>query len=329
MEAEKTKIEEGFVDLSGDGGILKKILKEGDGECPPQGSNVIVHYNGTLTDGTKFDSSRDRGQEFKFRLGKGQVIKGWDQGVATMKKGELAILTCRYDYAYGEAGNPPTIPQKATLNFEVELFGWDDAEPETAPEKIKAASKKKDEGNALFKEAKYKEASMKYEQAVDFFKQVWGLSEDEKKEIENIKLPCLLNLAACQLKTKDYADCVLTCSKALDIDNKNVKALYRRGQAHSLNGEFDKAKEDLTEAVHLSPKSKEIRDELEKLKKNIQDYKLKQKEMFSGVFDKMKKNTTPTPTTTTTSTSTSSDSTSTNTTENTTSTATDEKKSDA
>jgi FK506-binding protein 4/5 len=76
---------------------LKKILKEGAGdELPITGMEVTAHYTGTLDDGTKFDSSRDRGKEFKFTIGKGQVIKGWDQGFATMKKGEKAILRCRF-----------------------------------------------------------------------------------------------------------------------------------------------------------------------------------------------------------------------------------------
>lgn len=83
-----------------------------------------MHYVGTLEDGTKFDSSRDRDQEFNFKLGMGSVIKGWDKGVATMKKGEKCILKCRSDYAYGEQGSPPAIPGGATLNFEVELIHW-------------------------------------------------------------------------------------------------------------------------------------------------------------------------------------------------------------
>jgi len=171
------------IDISGDGGILKKILKQGDigGPNPPNGSNVKAHYVGTLLDGSKFDSSRDRGAPFEFKLGQGQVIKGWDQGIATMKRGELAILTCRHDYAYGEHGSPPTIPANATLNFEIELLDWDDPEPDTIEGKIKAANKKKDEGNALFKDGKYEGASAKYQKAIDYFKQNWGFSEAEKK----------------------------------------------------------------------------------------------------------------------------------------------------
>eukprot|EP00457_Paulinella_chromatophora_P005367 gb/GEZN01005384.1/.p1 GENE.gb/GEZN01005384.1/~~gb/GEZN01005384.1/.p1 ORF type:complete len:537 (+),score=160.65 gb/GEZN01005384.1/:100-1710(+) len=112
------------IELEG-GGIKKVILTEGTGDAfPSPGSSVDVHYVGTLMDGTKFDSSRDRSDTFKFTIGKGQVIKGWDIGVATMKKGEKAMLTCKPEYAYGEGGSPPTIPPNATLQFEVELFGW-------------------------------------------------------------------------------------------------------------------------------------------------------------------------------------------------------------
>lgn len=108
-----------------DGGVLKEIITEGKiDEIPPKGCKVQVHYTGTLTDGTKFDSSRDRNEPFEFDLGKGSVIKAWDIGVATMKKGERAILTCASDYAYGTAGSPPTIPPDSTLKFDVEVLGW-------------------------------------------------------------------------------------------------------------------------------------------------------------------------------------------------------------
>ena len=89
-----------YVDLSGDGGILKKIIQEGTGNCPNSGDEIRAHYTGTLEDGTKFDSSVDRGQEFKFKIGKGSVIKGWDVGFATMKTGEKAILKCRHGLYY-------------------------------------------------------------------------------------------------------------------------------------------------------------------------------------------------------------------------------------
>ncbi|CAG9858142.1 unnamed protein product [Phyllotreta striolata] len=108
-----------------DGGVTKEIVREGVGEeIPHPGCNVSVHYVGTLTDGTQFDSSRDRNEPFKFDLGKGSVIKAWDIGVGTMKKGERAILTCAPEYAYGESGSPPAIPANATLKFDVEVLDW-------------------------------------------------------------------------------------------------------------------------------------------------------------------------------------------------------------
>ena len=99
------------ITIEKDGGILKEILVEGSGsDTPWAGDKVFVHYVGTLTDGSKFDSSRDRGDKFSFNLGKSEVIKGWDQGVATMKIGEKAMFTIKADYGYGSAGSPPKIP---------------------------------------------------------------------------------------------------------------------------------------------------------------------------------------------------------------------------
>lgn len=108
-----------------DAGVLKDIKREGQGdETPSAGDKVSVHYVGSLTDGSQFDSSRERGEEFTFELGKGSVIKAWDMGVATMKKGEIAMLYCQPEYAYGEAGSPPKIPANSVLVFEVELISW-------------------------------------------------------------------------------------------------------------------------------------------------------------------------------------------------------------
>ena len=98
-------------------------MKAGTGAVAETGKSVTVHYTGWLTDGTKFDSSKDRGQPFSFQLGSGQVIKGWDQGVAGMKVGGVRKLTIPASLGYGARGASGVIPPNATLVFEVELLG--------------------------------------------------------------------------------------------------------------------------------------------------------------------------------------------------------------
>jgi len=116
--------------LDPSGGLKKLVLREGDSDSPGEGEKVSCHYSGFLrSNGDMFDSSRERDDLFKFEIGKGSVIKGWDVGIATMQVGERAILRCRADFAYGEKGSPPKIPADATLDFVVQLKEIQQYEP--------------------------------------------------------------------------------------------------------------------------------------------------------------------------------------------------------
>jgi peptidylprolyl isomerase len=103
-------------------GLKVEILKQGSGSKAKAGQDVTVHYTGTLANGTKFDSSRDRGRPFTFNLGAGQVIKGWDEGIALLTVGSHAKLTVPSGLGYGTAGAGGVIPPNATLIFDVELL---------------------------------------------------------------------------------------------------------------------------------------------------------------------------------------------------------------
>ncbi|NJM58245.1 MAG: FKBP-type peptidyl-prolyl cis-trans isomerase [Synechococcales cyanobacterium RU_4_20] len=105
-----------------DSGLQYEDLTVGDGASPQTGERVSVHYTGTLLDGTQFDSSRDRNRPFEFKIGVGQVIKGWDEGVASMQVGGRRKLVIPPQLAYGDRGASGVIPPNATLIFDVELL---------------------------------------------------------------------------------------------------------------------------------------------------------------------------------------------------------------
>ncbi|VFQ88386.1 unnamed protein product [Cuscuta campestris] len=114
-----------IVDLTGDGGVLKNILRRAkpDAIGPSEDLPLLdVHYEGSLAEtGEVFDTTREDNTVFTFEVGTGSVIKAWDIALRTMKVGEVAQITCKPEYAYGSAGSPPDIPPEATLVFEVEL----------------------------------------------------------------------------------------------------------------------------------------------------------------------------------------------------------------
>lgn len=121
-------LEKGNTMIKTPSGLIYVITRTSTGQLPKLGETVIVNYTGLLSSGVKFDSSLDRGQPIKFKLGAGRVIKGWDEGIAKLRVGEQATLIIPSQLAYGPQGRGGVIPPDATLIFIVELVGIEEAQ---------------------------------------------------------------------------------------------------------------------------------------------------------------------------------------------------------
>ncbi len=291
--------------LTDDGGVMKKVLKEGRDDSEPQkplsGYAINCHYVGTLErNGEQFDSSRMKGKPFTFNLGVGDVIKGWDIGMATMRKGEKCILKCTSDYAYGNT-DQGKIKSGDTLLFEVEMLSFQPKKKAlydmTPKEKVQTAQELKDEGAKLFKESEFVDAAEKYVEATTYLQPETPLSDSDEDdtmdvdlsspEMKALLLTCLLNASQAYLSNKQYSDALKLANQALEKDSKNIKGLFRKGCAERHLTLFVQAKDDLLAAYHLDPTNAAVRKELASLKNDIQMNRKKDKETYGGFFDRL------------------------------------------
>ncbi|KAL1916112.1 uncharacterized protein VTP21DRAFT_6116 [Calcarisporiella thermophila] len=286
-----SKLSADFVSLTDDHGLKKRVIRPSDRDHVPVGSRVSVHYTGTLyPSGEKFDSSRDRNSPFSFDLGRGQVIKGWDLGVKTMRVGEVAELLCEPDYAYGQSGSPPLIPPNSTLKFEVEVLSFKES-LQSAGQKLKAALKKRDEGNALFKASDYAAAQFAYSKGLEYLDDQATVgegrfvgSDEEMSERATLLGVLRLNLAACLVKTNSR-EAVKVCERILREDKGNVKARYRLAQALMGVGEFERGLAEVEELVRMG-EEKSVGQLRVQLLKALEGHKRKEKEMYRAMFSK-------------------------------------------
>ncbi|XP_029108297.1 peptidyl-prolyl cis-trans isomerase FKBP4-like isoform X3 [Scleropages formosus] len=454
MKAEEVKVIRYIAEMDGeditpkqDGGVLKRmsppmssvlthplqlIKKEGSGtELPMTGDKVYIHYTGTLLDGTEFESSRGREMKFCFELGKGEVIKAWDLGVATMKAEEVSRFICKPEYAYGQSGSPPKVPPSATLVFEVELFkfhgedvtedkdggvirrivtkggghckptegttvqgrrfslcrgrvGFEPpcectAQEREAPvtvegmfgggafdrrelsfvigygeslglpagvetaimsmeegeesvftltpkygfgkagnaefhvppdaalqyriklsefekareswqmnmaEKLEESSAAKEKGARFFKEGKYRLAVVQYKRILAWLAHESDRSEPHGKEVRALRLAVRLNLAVCYLKMQEPAQAAENCNTALELDDCNEKALFRRAQACFAMGEFERALNDFQRLLQLYPENRAARAQVALCQRRVKEQHEKDKRLYASLFRK-------------------------------------------
>ncbi|KAK4747182.1 hypothetical protein SAY87_026219 [Trapa incisa] len=316
-------------EVTDDKKVIKKILKEGEGyERPNEGAVVKVKLIGKLEDGTVFIKKGHEDELFEFKTDEEQVIDGLDKSVMKMKKGEVALLTISPEYAFGSSGSKhdlALIPPNSTVYYEVEMVSFDKEKESwdmNTPEKIDSAGKKKEEGNALFKVGKYERASKRYEKAVKYIEYDSTFNEEEKKQAKALKAACNLNNAACKLKLKEYKQAENLCTKVhflscnrklwcfwfssrvssfcmiyyamyvcqvLELDGKNVKALYRRAQAYIHLVDLDLAELDIKKALEIDPENREVKLEYKVLKEKVKEYNKKDAKFYGNMFAKIGK----------------------------------------
>ncbi|KAF3323706.1 peptidyl-prolyl isomerase-like isoform X1 [Carex littledalei] len=284
-------------EIGDDKKILKKILKEGEGyERPNDGAVVKVKIVGKLEDGTVFVKKGHDGDEpLEFKTDEEQVIRGLDQAVVTMKKGEVALLTIPPEHAFGSNESKQdmaVIPPNSTVYYEVELVSFDKEKESwdmNTSEKIEAAGKKKEEGNALFKAGKFARASKRYEKAAKYIEHDSSFSDEEKKQSKALKISCKLNNAACKLKLRDYKEAEKLCTKVLEMESTNVKALYRRAQAYIQLADFDLAELDIKRALEIDPNNRDVKAEYKVLKEKVKEYNKRDAKFYGNMFAKWSK----------------------------------------
>ncbi|CAL5000999.1 unnamed protein product [Urochloa decumbens] len=283
-------------EIGDDKKILKKVLKEGEGyDRPNEGAVVKVKIMGKLQDGTVFTKKGHDEEPFEFKTDEEEVINGLDRAVLNMKKGEVALVTIPPEYAFGSTESKQdlaVVPPNSTVIYEVEVVSfvkdkesWD----LNNEEKIEAAGKKKEEGNALFKLGKYARASKRYEKAAKYVEYDSSFSEDEKKQSKQLKISCNLNNAACKLKLKEYKEAEKLCTKVLELDSQNVKALYRRAQAYIQLADLELAEADIKKALEIDPDNRDVKLEYRTLKEKIKEHNKKDAKFYSNMFAKMTK----------------------------------------
>ncbi|KAF3442184.1 hypothetical protein FNV43_RR16100 [Rhamnella rubrinervis] len=258
------------VDITRDRKVVKKIIQGGEGfDCPDDGSIVKVVYTCKLDDGSVFETKGSEEEPHVFVSLEDQVNEGLERAIITMKKGEQALVTVGAEY-FGTHDASGVVSTFSALHYEVQLIDFAKEKPywkmDTC-EKMEACERKKHA-------AKY----------IDFDH---SFTDVEKCAADALRLSCNLNNAACKLKLGDYLEASKLCTKVLEVDPFNVKALYRRSQAYMKISEFEKAEADIRSALTFDPNNRYVKLEHQVLKEKQREYIRCQSEMFCTMFPRM------------------------------------------
>ncbi|OVA20352.1 Peptidyl-prolyl cis-trans isomerase [Macleaya cordata] len=276
--------------------VIKKITTPGVGfEKPNSGTTAQIKYIAKLSDGTIFDKKGYDGEDpLEFKVDEEQIIEGLDMAVATMKRGEFAQVIINHEYGFGETETKTkfaVVPARSILYYDVEVVGftkvtesWD----MEAAQKLEYAAKRKEQGNAYFKDGKYKRASLRYDMAAKYVEFDSTFTEEQKKAGNFFKVSCNLNNASCKLKLKEFREAATLCSKVLKLEPSNIKALFRRAQAYMETTDLDLAELDLKKALVIDADNGEVKQQLQRLKNLKSYYDKKDSTLYANMMKKMK-----------------------------------------
>ncbi|XP_044141715.1 inactive peptidyl-prolyl cis-trans isomerase FKBP6 [Bufo gargarizans] len=292
------KLAQTMQDVTGDRGVLKEVIRAGGGDKVVPDATVILKLTGYLEHSdVPFENNSFRRNPPLMKLGEDITLLGLEISLLTMQRGELSRFLFSPKYAYGEMGCPPLIPPAATVLFEIELLDFlDTAESDEfcnlpplqqsafpIEKVLKTATTERQFGNYLFKRNRFYDAKDRYKRAFSCLSRK-DTSEEENAQLDAARLLVDLNLALTYLKLERPSTALKWGEKALAIDNKNVKALFRCGQACLELKEYMKARTFLLRAQKLEPFNLEINSELKRLSSLYKEYMDCQREMCGRMF---------------------------------------------
>ncbi|XP_078280099.1 peptidyl-prolyl cis-trans isomerase FKBP8 [Rhinoraja longicauda] len=264
-----SKADEEWLQVLGNELLRKKVLVAGQNEEPrPQkGQNVTVRLKMSLEDGTEVEED----PSLTFTVGDGDVIQALDLCIQLMDPGETALIVADAKYAFGCLGSTqPSVPSYATVHIEIQLLSVEDGpdiELLSGKERLLQANMKRERGNTYFLRNEYVFAISSYDIALNIVNSNSKVefSLEEEQELSDVKVKCLNNLAAAQLKLEHFEAALKSSNAALKHQPNNIKALFRKGKVLTLQGEYTEAIPVLKQAARLEPSNKAILAELSQL----------------------------------------------------------------
>lgn len=287
------KLSKQMVDVMDDGlcGVLKSIVREGDGVQVPPDAQVTFRYNGYLEHSTKpFDSSALRGNRSFIKLSNNEIIPGLEIGIKTMKVNEKSLLLIQPHLAYGLRGCPPRIPPNSTVLFEVEVIKFTtccvgvDKQNISFGKLIELCGHDHQAGNCFFKRGQLPKAAFRYERALQQLEEVHLQNAREEKQCKILQETLLVNLAIVNDKQRKFHQAATFAKRALAINMHNAKALFRLGRCQNELGAYRDAKDSLLRARHYLPNNEELTNELKNLEQNIVKERAREKLMCAKMM---------------------------------------------